>query len=205
VARAASWRSTRAAPVEQAGERPSGCRRAPVGTRFAWIPQHNLFAVSPDGRRLAFVAPRAMAGFFSCGCGRSPPVGRCSRHGRRRGSFLVADSRFIAFFSDGKVKKINSSGGPPVTLCEARGDYPSGSWGSQHSILFAAATQQFISLVADGGALPRRLKDGCPRQERAVRLRASFPTAATFLYTGASPTEKRPLSAWRASRRQDRR
>ncbi|MDP9362572.1 MAG: serine/threonine-protein kinase, partial [Acidobacteriota bacterium] len=30
--------------------------RAPVGTRFAWIRMQNLFAVSPDGRRIVFVA-----------------------------------------------------------------------------------------------------------------------------------------------------
>ncbi len=55
--------------------------------------------------------------------------------------FWSPDSRFIAFFADGKLKKIDSSGGPPVALCDAQGDYPSGSWGSQHSILFAALTR----------------------------------------------------------------
>jgi Tol biopolymer transport system component len=168
--------------------------RAPVGTRFAWIPQHNLFAVSPDGRRLAFVARGADGRDFLWVRSLSDPsaVMLPGTEGAAA-PFWSPDSRFIAFFSDGKVKKINSSGGPPVTLCEARGDYPSGSWGSQHSILFAAATQQFISLVADGGGAPSvALKTDASRQERAVRAPSFLPDGRHFLYLAASPTEKRP-------------
>ena len=39
---------------------------------------------------------------------------------------------------DAKLKKIEASGGPSVTLCDAPVGAPSGSWGSQHSILFAS-------------------------------------------------------------------
>ena len=168
--------------------------RAPVGTRFAWIPQHNLFAVSPDGRRLAFVARSADGRDFLWVRSLAEPsaVTLPGTEGAAA-PFWSPDSRFIAFFSDGKLKKIDSSGGPPVTLCEARGDYPSGSWGSQHSILFAAAAQPFISLVAEGGGAPSVvLKADASRQERAVRFPSFLPDGRHFLYLAASPTEKRP-------------
>jgi dipeptidyl aminopeptidase/acylaminoacyl peptidase/predicted Ser/Thr protein kinase len=168
--------------------------RAPVGTRFAWIPQHNLFAVSPDGRRLAFVARGADGrdSLWVRSFAESAAVALPGTEGAAA-PFWSPDSRFVAFFSDGRLEKINASGGPPMTLCEARGDYPSGSWGSRHSILFAAATQQFISLVADGGGAPGVvLKADASRQERAVRAPSFLPDGLHFLYLAASPSEKRP-------------
>ena len=168
--------------------------RAPVGTRFAWIPQHNLFAISPDGRRLAFVA-RSADGRDLLWLRSLAEPSAVTLPGTEGAAapFWSTDSRFLAFFADGKLKKIDSSGGPPVTLCEARDDYPSGSWGSEHSILFAAATQPFIRLVAEGGGAPSIvLKADASRQERAVRSPSFLPDGRHFLYLASSPNEKRP-------------
>jgi eukaryotic-like serine/threonine-protein kinase len=168
--------------------------RAPVGTRFAWIPQHNLFAVSPDGRRLALVARGADGRDFLWVRSLAEPsaVTLPGTEGAAA-PFWSPDSRFIAFFADGKLKKIDSSGGPPVTLCDARVDYPSGSWGSQHTILFGAAAQPFVNLVADGGGAPSVvLKADASRQEKTVRFPNFLPDGRHFLYLASSPTEKRP-------------
>jgi hypothetical protein len=127
-------------------------------------------------------AQRRWAG-FSVGAVARRAVG-CDAPGTEGAAapFWSPDSRFIAFFSDGKLKKIDSSGGPPMTLCEAPGDYPTGSWGSEHSILFAAATQPFISLVAEGGGAPSVvLKADASRQERAVRAPSFLPDGRHFL------------------------
>jgi len=168
--------------------------RAPVGTRFAWIPQHNLFAVSPDGRRLAFVARGADGrDFLWVRSLAEPSAATLPGTEGAAAPFWSPDSRFIAFFSDGKLKKIDSSGGPPVTLCDARVDYPSGSWGSRHSILFGAAAQTFMSLVAEGGGAPTVvLKADASRQEKAVRFPDFLPDGRHFLYLASSSTEKRP-------------
>src|SRR6266536_2197105 len=106
--------------------------RPPVGARFPWIPQIQPFAVSPDGRRLAFVA-RSPDGrdFLWVRSLSEPSAVTLPGTDGAMAPFWSPDSRFIAFFADGKLKKIDSSGGPPVTLCDARGDYQSGSWGSQ--------------------------------------------------------------------------
>ncbi len=110
----------------------SSFRRAPVRssvTRSAILPPENAnflplnqFAISPDGQRLAFVTRRAggeailwvrpldaltaqpLAGTDVLTY--SPP-------------FWSPDSRFIGFFAGGKLKKIDASGGPPQTLCDA--------------------------------------------------------------------------------------
>ncbi len=166
--------------------------RAPVGTRFTWTPQHHVFAVSPDGRRLVFVARSADGRDFLWMRSLSEPsaVTLPGTDGALA-PFWSPDSRFIAFFADGKLKKIDSSGGPPVALCDARGDYPSGSWGSQHSILFAALTEPFMSLVAEGGGSPSIvLKADDSRREKTVCWPSFLPDGRHFLYVGRSATEK---------------
>ncbi|HSP95487.1 MAG TPA: protein kinase, partial [Thermoanaerobaculia bacterium] len=166
--------------------------RAPVGTRFPWIQQHHLFAVSPDGRRLAFVARGADGrNFLWVHPLAEPSAATLTGTDGAVAPFWSPDSRFIAFFADGKLKKIDSSGGPPVALCDAQGDYPSGSWGSQHSILFAALTAPFMSLVAEGGGSPSIvLKADDSRRERAVCWPSFLPDGRHYVYLGRSATEK---------------
>jgi Tol biopolymer transport system component len=50
--------------------------------------------------------------------------------------FWSPDSRSLGFFAVGKLKKIDASGGPPVTLCDAA-DNRGGAWGRDGTILFA--------------------------------------------------------------------
>ena len=55
--------------------------------------------------------------------------------------FWSPDSRFIGFFADGKLKKVQIAGGPPIVLCDA----PSGrggSWSRDNVILFAPARRR---------------------------------------------------------------
>jgi len=50
--------------------------------------------------------------------------------------FWSPDSRQIAFFADGTLKRIPAAGGTVETLCDAK-DSRGGSWGSQGVIVFA--------------------------------------------------------------------
>ena len=67
--------------------------------------------------------------------------------------FLSPDGRWVAFYSDGKMKKISVSGGEPLEITEAAGDSPGGTFISNDRILFtsgwAKAALQTVS--ADGG------------------------------------------------------
>ena len=65
--------------------------------------------------------------------------------------FWAPDSRHVGFFAaDGKLRKIDTSGGPPVTICVARNG-KGGSWNEEGEILFAPAHDAPIHLVSAAG------------------------------------------------------
>ena len=85
-------------------------------------------ALSPDGHRLAFVAARKRAA-SQLWIRPLDGVEAQPLRGTEGASFPFwsPDSRFIAFFAAGKLKKIDTTGGTPQVLCDAvvaRG----GSW-----------------------------------------------------------------------------
>jgi len=50
--------------------------------------------------------------------------------------FWSADSRFLAFFAEGRLKKIAVAGGPAQTLVENTGVGVSGTWSGDGVVLF---------------------------------------------------------------------
>src|SRR5205823_4825857 len=122
-------------------------------------------AISPDGTRLV-VALRA------AGIGRQLYIrplnsAQLTVLPDTRGAFLPfwsPDSKFIAFFADGKLKKVAAEGGPVQVICDA----PSGrggTWGRNGDILFAPTPYSAISIVSSGGGIPRALTKLSPPQD----------------------------------------
>ncbi|MGH2628434.1 MAG: protein kinase domain-containing protein, partial [Anaerolineales bacterium] len=110
--------------------------------------------VSPDGERLAFVA-RTPEGRNLLWVRPLDAVTARPLEGTDGASFPFwsADSRFIGFFADAKLKKIDASGGPPQTLCDtsiARG----GSWNQEGTIIFAPDVNDSIYRVSASGGEP---------------------------------------------------
>jgi Tol biopolymer transport system component len=67
--------------------------------------------------------------------------------------FWSPDSKYIAFFANGKLKKIAVSGGPAQTLCEFPGG-ADGSWGRGGVILFDAGPRDSVGRVSEAGGVP---------------------------------------------------
>jgi serine/threonine protein kinase len=75
--------------------------------------------------------------------------------------FWSPDSRYVGFFADGKLKKIDVGGGPVQTLCDAPGPFSMGSWSRDGTILFDVTEtpgQDGIYRVSDAGGTPERLR-----------------------------------------------
>jgi serine/threonine protein kinase/Tol biopolymer transport system component len=67
--------------------------------------------------------------------------------------FFSPDSQWIAFFADGKLKKISVHGGAPEIVCDSRAAQ-SGSWGDDGNIIFANRNDSALSKVSSSGGAP---------------------------------------------------
>ena len=95
-------------------------------------------AVSPDGRRVAFVGTvngvAAVSAIWVRYLDALTPRLLPGTEGAIF-PFWSPDSSNVAFFADGKLKKIDVTGGPAVTVCDAPGR--GGTWSSRGVIVFA--------------------------------------------------------------------
>jgi hypothetical protein len=88
-------------------------------------------AVSPDGRHVAFVV-RTDSGYrLWIRSANALAPREVSGTDEASFPFWSPDSRFIGFFAGGKLKKVQSSGGPPVALCDAPGGR-GGAWNTDN-------------------------------------------------------------------------
>ena len=100
--------------------------------------------------------------------------------------FWSPDSRFLAFFAGGKLKKIGVTGGPPQTLSDARGGR-GGAWAEDDEgrgvIVFAPTQRSPLHRVSSAGgeSLPvtRLSEEGDSRSHRQPRF---LPDGRRFLY-----------------------
>ncbi len=144
-------------------------------------------SVSPDGRLVTFAAKGA--GGKSSLWVRSVDDAAARPLPETEGAmwpFWSPDSRFIAFFADGKLQKVDVSGAPPLTICDAPNGR-SGSWNRDGVILFSPDTTAGIHRVAAGGgaATPITKLDES-RSETTHRWAEFLPDGRHFLYMAGS-------------------
>jgi Tol biopolymer transport system component len=145
------------------------------------------FGLSPDGRRLAYVATtpegKALIWVRPIDSLQAQPLAGTEGAGF---PFWSPDNRFIGFFAGGKLKKIEASGGPPLTLCDAptgRG----GAWNREGIILFTPSVSSPLHRVsaAGGAATPMTTLDAS-KNEASHRWPFFLPDGRHFLYGAGS-------------------
>ncbi len=159
---------------------------APEGVNFHLNP---LFpgpaALSPDGRRLAFSGRDAdgVVKLYVRGLDDAQAHVLSGTEGAQY-PFWSPDSRWIAFFTqtDNTLKKIEASGGPPVTLCEAD-DGKGGSWSPEGVIVFAPSSDTPLHRVpAVGGESIQITELDKERGDDSHRHPRFLPGGRHFLY-----------------------
>jgi Tol biopolymer transport system component len=140
-------------------------------------------AISPDGRLLTFTAKAKEAApqlwVRSLDSLASHPLAGTEN---AFAPFWSPDSRWIAFFSNEKLKKIEASGGPVETLCDApmgRG----GSWSRGGLILFSPnISQPLYQIAATGGTARPLTQMDASRQEATHRWPQFLPDGKHYLF-----------------------
>jgi len=141
-------------------------------------------ALSPDGRRLAFIASNAvghsMLWLRSLDTVVAQPVP--GTDGAMFLPFWSPDSRSIAFSVASKLKRVEAAGGPAQTLCEINGTIAGGSWSREGFILFGTPTGGLFR-VSQAGGVPALLTKVDSSQEEMAHMRPWFlPDGRHFLY-----------------------
>ena len=144
--------------------------------------------VSPDGRKLAFVA-RSAEGMELLWV---RPLDGPSAHfiAGTEGAFYPfwsPDSQSLGFFAGGKLKTVPASGGPVLTVCDASGSRGA-TWNATGTILFALTWGGIQSVPASGGVPVAITKLDASRNEVSHRWPYFLPDGRHFLYLGANFT-----------------
>jgi serine/threonine protein kinase len=153
-----------------------------------------LFALSPDGRRIAFVGfgadrrrmlwVRPLSGLTA-----QPLAGTDDA----LAPFWSPDSRSIGFFTgvaNGNLKKIDLEGGPPTTLCSFVGSPAGADWNSAGDILFTTTGPgggAIHKVSASGGAPSVLLKPDLKAGESGYWWPFFLPDGRRFVYLALGP------------------
>ncbi len=151
----------------------------PPGTRFqAGVAGGS--SISPDGRVVVFVA---ISGGPTLWIRRLDSLTPRELPGTSGAAFpfWAPDGRSVGFFAEGKLKKIDVSGGPPVVITAAstpRG----GTWGPDGTIVFSPILGALQQVAASGGTPAPLTKLDLANGENAHRWPQFLPDGRRFLY-----------------------
>jgi serine/threonine-protein kinase len=181
VGGAAVWTATRPAAPE-----------SPPLTRFVITPPAEApitnvvgydVAISPDGRRIAYVASDNsgtgtvlyLRDLDSLEARRIPGTEATVSIGT---PFFSADGRSIALsLSGSELMRVSLDGGPPLKICDISG-FAGGVWSSDDEIVFSDGSALY-RVSAGGGGTPERLTP-----ERAPTLESTFAVVSPVLLPG---------------------
>jgi Tol biopolymer transport system component len=156
-------------------------------------------AVAPNGHTVAVVAYRESAGknvlwIYELG---SPDARSLADTEGANFPFWSPDNRSIAFFADGKLKKLEASGGPVQTVCDA----PSGrggTWNKDGVIVFTPDARSGVALYrvsASGGTVTTVSNLDKSRGELSHRWPMFLPDGTHYLYMATNFAGRKDVDA----------
>ena len=170
------WLSFRQAPSRQ---RPVRFLITPPGK--VTIPDLDSIVLSPDGTELAFIGEasdgqrqlwvRPLDAFNAEPLAGTELV---------TAAFWSPDSKSIAFFAGGKLKRVDPHGGAPQTICDTAAGR--GAWGQNDVILIDGASAEIDQVPAGGGTLKPATTLDKTNQEAYHASPQFLPDGQHFIY-----------------------
>ena len=160
---------------------------APDKTEFVFLGDRTApLEISPDGTRLVFGAAdtegQQLLWVRALDASTSQPL--AGTVGATY-PFWSVDNRFIGFFAEGKLKKIEATGGPAQIICEAP-DGRGGSWNREGTILFSPTYNGPLYKVAAAGGAPVQVTELDAQRENTHRWPQFLSDGRHFLYLARS-------------------
>jgi Tol biopolymer transport system component len=173
------------------GYRANPPRDIPV-VRFTIMPPpgapFQAFAISPDGRHLAFLADNKGVRQIWVRALDSPEARPLTGTNDAEISlFWSPDSRTIGFAAEGKMKRVPVAGGSAQPICDAPG-FSGASWGLGDIILFSPdTTSGLFSVPATGGTPSPVTTVDTVSGEQSHRWPSFMPDGRHFVYYARHP------------------
>jgi Tol biopolymer transport system component len=171
----------------------------------------NSVYLSPDGKKVAFVTSQAAPSRIwvrpidaaaaepipsTEGIAAPAPFWSAGNFGQNNALFWSADSAYIAFVAEGKLKKVAATGGPAQVLASlpAAGNY-FGTWGADGVILLASDAVTggpLLRVSAAGGEAAPATELDKARKEQSHRFPHFLPDGRHYLYlsTGSDARDR---------------
>jgi Tol biopolymer transport system component len=123
------------------------------------------FAISPDGRLVAFVATERASGQRALWMRRLGSLHAEPLSGTEGATapFWRPDGRAIGFFANGMLKKVGLDRSPPVALAPVATPLPNGAWSTRGVIVYSAGLRSGLYSISENGGPPQPATD--PRRD----------------------------------------
>jgi len=153
----------------------------PRGEGF-WANLTQPAAISPNGVFLALIAMRSGQTQLWVRRLDSPEAQPLAGTEGAANPFWSPDSRHLGFFANGKLKKVDVSGGAVSNICPTGFASMGGTWSSRGVILFSAFADR-LKRVSDTGSTPELVSGLAPSSDTLGQYWPSFlPDGIHFLY-----------------------
>ena len=147
-------------------------------TSFDWP------VISPDGRTLAFIAAedgKRQLWVRPLNSTTATSLGEADHPVNGAAPFWSPDSQFLAFQSEGKLKKIALTGGAAEPLCDLS-IFRGGTWNQAGVILFADSSDEIKRVSANGGTVTNIIKPDPAQGQIRMQAPVFLPDGRHFVY-----------------------
>jgi len=153
-----------------------------------YLTDNQIISISPDGKYIAYIGTKnGSSQIFLRSITDFNMISLEETEGADN-PFFSPDGKWIAFFSNGKLKKISVNGGTPETLCDAPGDR-GGYWADNGKIYFSPNyASGIMEISSDGGNETVVTKLDSSKSERTHRWCQVLPGSKWILYTIGNQT-----------------